>query len=644
MQKTQNGGTDPVPAGEVTSGYHRFGSAVETSDKEKSFFEGINTTIAGIASLAPGEDNAFVRDGLQKISSAVNEAVAKFDVQHPDRTAPALANGLRATRELIEKTQQSKLSATARYNIAHELSLKKEQFNDALCQALGISLLAIVAPEKDITGRFAAFAGLPEGFSMAIRGQQFWVKAMVTAQSPIPLSVEKLWVRDTDGTGWDVQPTGTAPKTLQPNQQANQRFRIVVSKEAKYTRPFFTRPDQERAWYDIQDEQNLNRTAAPYPLSAELDVVFEGEHVHVSQAVQNVRHVTGRGAVLNPLMVAPALSLSVSPKAGIVPVSGPTVDVSVSVLNNVKGEAKGLVKLELPNGWSAEPSQIPFAFSKDGQEQRLSFKITPGKLEQKPYQVTALAEYNGERFTEGYTMTGYEGVRRYPMYTPATYRTTGVDVKVAPGLRVGYIMGTGDDVPKALDTLGVPVQLLSPQDVASGDLTKYDAIVLGVRVYAARPDIITYNGRLLDYVKNGGVVVVQYNTAQFDNNYGPYPYTLTNDPEKVVDETAKVTILNPQHPLMNWPNKIAASDFDGWVEERGHSFMKQWDARYEALTETHDPEQDPQKGGLLYARYGKGAYVYGAYALYRQTPEGVPGAFRLLANLVSLSKNPGLGK
>jgi len=201
-------------------------------------------------------------------------------------------------------------------------------------------------------------------------------------------------------------------------------------------------------------------------------------------------------------------------------------------------------------------------------------------------------------------------------------------------------MGSGDDVPQSLENLGIRTHLLSTSDLAAGDLSRYNIILLGVRTYAVRDDLITYNGRLLDYVKNGGTVVVQYNTPEFDHNFGPYPYSMTQNPEEVTDEASKVTILEPSNPVLAWPNKITEKDFEGWVEERGSKFMKSWDPHYTALLETHDADQDPQKGGLLYARYGKGTYLYCAYAFYRQLPEGVPGAYRIFANLVSLPKNP----
>ena len=281
-----------------------------------------------------------------------------------------------------------------------------------------------------------------------------------------------------------------------------------------------------------------------------------------------------------------------------------------------------------------------FALAKDGEDQSLTFQVVPSRLQEQPYTVTAVADYNGQQYRDGYHTAGYTGLRPYNLYRSAQYETRGVNAKVAPGLNVGYIMGTGDDVPDSLENLGVKVHFLSEQDVAGADLQKFDAIVLGVRTYAARTELRTYNNRLLDYVKNGGVVIVQYNTPQYDHNYGPYPYKLTGDPEKVVDETSKVDILDPNNPLLTWPNQISAKDFDGWVEERGHDFMSSWDPRWETPLETHDPDQDAQKGGLLYAHYGKGSYIYIAYALYRQLGEGVPGAYRLFANMLSLARHP----
>ncbi|MGH9393749.1 MAG: PIG-L family deacetylase, partial [Terriglobales bacterium] len=167
----------------------------------------------------------------------------------------------------------------------------------------------------------------------------------------------------------------------------------------------------------------------------------------------------------------------------------------------------------------------------------------------------------------------------------------------------------------------------------------YNAIVLGIRAYAARPDLRAYNRRLLEYVKAGGVLIVQYQTSEFDHDYGPYPYRLGGSGATVVDEGSAVRILQPANPVLSAPNRITAADFQGWVEERGHGFIASWDPQYVPLLEMHDPDQKPQEGGLLYASYGQGVYVYEGLALYRQLAEGVPGAYRIFANLLSLGKS-----
>ena len=274
----------------------------------------------------------------------------------------------------------------------------------------------------------------------------------------------------------------------------------------------------------------------------------------------------------------------------------------------LKETRRQTVHLKLPNGWTAEPKSIPVSLCSTGRRAGVCpSQSIQSRVEEKPYQITAVADYNGKEYTEGYVSVGYTGLRPYFLYSPAVYKTTGADVKMASSQKIAYIEGSGDDVPAALEALGVHVSFLSPQDLASGDLSKYDTIVVGVRAYAVRPDLIANNGRLLKYVEDGGVVVVQYNTPEFDHNYGPYPYVMSNDPEEVTDEKSVVTILDPKNPLFTWPNMITSKDFDGWIEERGSKFLVSWDKRYKPLLETHDAEQDPAEGwtGLCALREGR---------------------------------------
>jgi LmbE family N-acetylglucosaminyl deacetylase len=640
QQKSQNGGTGLPPAEEEMSPYHRFASQVSVAEKEKSFFDGIDVSLMGIAILADGGDTAFLKDGLSQINALVEKAIAEFSAPHPETVGSTLAAGLKATNELIEKVAGSELTADSKYDVTYELKVKQAQFGNALAECLGLSALATVAPEKEPSGPFARFFGNPATFEVAIPGQEFWVKVHATNPANVPVQLESVALVGPQGEEWTIDPATQPGGTLKGNQSMDVRFKVKVPENAHFTLPYFTRPDIEQPYYDIQESRYVTLPQVPYPLSARLRFTFDGVPFDISQSVQSVKRVTGPGTVFEPLGVAPAISVSIAPQAGIVPLGAKSFDLTVTIHSNVKGPAKGVVKLDLPEGWRA--LQEEFSTAKDNDSQTLNFHVTPGHLEEKAYKLTAVATYERHDYKEGYSVVGYPGLRPYNLYRASAYRTSGVDAKVAPGLNVGYVVGAGDDVPQSLKNLGINVHFLNSEDLATGNLTKFDAIVLGVRTYAVREDLIANNGRMLDYVKNGGVVIVQYNTPEYDHNYGPYPYKMGSNPEEVTDETSKVEILAPTNPVFTWPNKISSKDFDGWVEERGSKFLQSWDASYEPLLETHDPGQAPQKGGLVYAKYGKGVYIYNAYAFYRQMPEGVPGAYRLLANMVSLGKNPQL--
>jgi len=643
FQKSQTGGGTIPKAGTVNSTYHRYGSLVSAQDKESSFFEGIDTSLNGIASLAPSSKADFLLPGLKKVNGLVEAAIADYSVGHPETIAPKLADGWKETEALIRQVKASQLSDEEKYNITFELEIKKTQFNNALAQSLGLSLAANVAPEKEPDPRFAMFMGDPETTRVIVPGQKVGVKVHAVSQTSPPIKLNEIKIQATDGKDWGIKTSGNKSGDLTEGKPVDARFDLSVPENSTFTRPYFSRPDIEQSYYDISDTRYLNLPLAPYPLEAWAEFQYEDVPVRVATVVQSSKRVTGFGEVLEPLVVGPAISLNISPRAGIVPLNAKTFQLAATVHSNIKGQGTGTVKLDLPSGWTSHPAVAEFSTKSDGEEQSLSFEVMPKGLAEKTYRLTVVAETGGRQYREGYELTGYPGLRPYYLYRPSVLRTSGVDVKIAEGLKVGYIMGSGDDVPTSLESLGIHVNFLSPGDLATGDLSRYNVILLGVRTYAAREELKTYNSRLLDYVKNGGVMIVQYNTPEYDHNFGPYPYVMGENPEEVTDEASQMDILDPKNPIFLWPNPITSHDFDGWVEERGSKFLKSWDPHYEALLATHDDDQEPQKGGLLYSRYGKGVYIYNAYAFYRELPEGVPGAFRLFANMISLPKNPSLG-
>ena len=636
LQKTQNGGMGLPAAGEFDVPYHRYGSRVKTGETEKNFFDGVDVSLEGMASLAassPAGETAFLGDGLAKIDGLVKQAMEAYTIAAPEKTAPFLREGLQATDALIAQVKASKLTAQEKYDLLHELKVKRVQFNDALVEALGLSLRAQVAG-KGGGGPFARFGDGADTFVTAVPGQSFGVQVQVVGGTEVPVTVTKVSLVRADGAAQDQE----VKELLKKDKAYGEVRPVTLSDSEPVTQPPFARASAEQAYYDVKDPAMRNASLPLPALTAWVTVDYDGVAIRLGQVVQTLHRMTGQGTVYEPLVVAPAISVAVSPAAGVVPLTEKTLTVTARVRSNVKGAAAGTVKLELPQGWTAAPERAEFSLAKDGDEEEVRFVVTPGKMTETAYTMTAVATFAGREYREGYKTAGYAGLLPENLYRPATYQARGVEVKIAPGLRVGYLPGTGDEVQASLENLGVHATTLTMADVAGGKLSGYDVVVLGVRAYAAHPGLAAANAQLLNYAKNGGLVIVQYNTNQID--LGPYPVAL-GDAEKVVDERSPVRLLEPQSAVLSWPNRITEQDFDGWVEERGHSFMESWDPQYQAPLETHDPGQDPQKGGLLVAKTGKGAYVYLAYALYRELPEGVPGAYRLFANLLSLGKNTG---
>ncbi|MGA7521414.1 MAG: PIG-L family deacetylase [Acidobacteriaceae bacterium] len=642
-QKSQNGGgTIPFP-GPVSVAYHRYGSRVSSPDQEDSFFQGIDTSLPGMASLVHSGDTAFLVAGLKEIQQHVTAALNGNLPAHPERIAPELAEGYEATQQLIDQVNGSGLSADDKANLIHELNIKLAQFNTALAEALGLEVNAAVMP-RTATGENPEPSIVPHDTPTTVTpGSEIDVRLHVTAAgdwgpSPDGVQLTRTWLANQDGDSWQITRLG-APGLDEPDSSAGDViFRVYVPHSARLTRPYFTRPNTEQAYYDITDPRWLSRPFAPYPLAGWAEFHYMGVPIRVGQVVQTVHRVNGLGGVYQPLAVVPEISVNLPARAGVVPLGTATVPFPVSVSNQQQDDADGTLHLELPAGWTADPATANFHLP-PGTRQDLSFTLHPGPLSGQDYEIRAVAQSGNDRFTEGFITVGYPGLRPYYLYRPATYRLRAVDVKVPHDLKVGYIMGTGDEVPEDLGEIGIHPQLLSSADLTEGDLSSYDAIVVGIRAYSSRPDLAAATPRLLAYVRNGGTMLVQYQRDLFP---APYDLALGRNPEKVVDETAPVVLTNPASPLLNWPNHITPADFDGWVEERGHAFLESWSPQYTALTETHDPGQDPQRGGLLYTRYGKGNWMYMAYAVYRQLPAAVPGAYRLLADLIAAGKNPGL--
>jgi len=301
------------------------------------------------------------------------------------------------------------------------------------------------------------------------------------------------------------------------------------------------------------------------------------------------------------------------------------------------------VSIEAPAGWSVTPPSAPVKFERADEQVTTSFKITPpARVRAGETIVRALVSAADQTSRVGYQVVEYPHIHRRHVVEAATTRIKVIDVRIAPALRVGYVMGVGDEMPSAIQQLGAEVHLLDANELASGDLRRYNVIVTGVRAYERRPDLRAHNSRLLEYVRDGGVLLVNYNKQEFNQaQYGPYP--AKNGQDRVTEESAPIEVLVPKHPVFNVPNRIGPATWEGWVQERGTYFLAQRDPKYVDLLRTADPfpfNPGWKTGALVEAQYGKGRWIYIGLGLWRQLPAGTDGAYTLLANLLSLGKMP----
>jgi LmbE family N-acetylglucosaminyl deacetylase len=633
FQRSQNSGRLTLTPGPVYGYYRRLASNVRAPDKETSFFDGIDTRISAMFTVLKRPAPASAPPLLSAIEQEVSAAVDAFKLTDPSASVPALARGLQATRTAIEQL-------AAEPDAVYLLKVKEQQFQDAINTALGVELTAIaqLARASEPATELGPFA-LPPELGPVVPGQTFEVRTSLVNRGSTEMTAPSVSLLSQQ---WSIRAADKpSTSTLANNQTLSTRFTVTVPESAALSRPYFSRTGIASTRYDISDPKQLYRPAAEPAVSAVARYTLAGVAVEVREPVTRREANLPYGYELRELMVVPAIAVNVAPLQGIVPLASAnkSVAVSVELLNNKEQGAAGELRLEVPAGWTVTPRSETFKFARAGERASYRFTVAVPGIDSRDYTIRAIAMVDGKSFSDGYDTIQHRDLETRYLYKNVATQLRGIDVRVVPNLSVGYVMGIGDEVPAAIAQLGARVHLLSENDLAAANLQQFDAIMIGTRAYAVREDLKTYNQRLLDYVKNGGNLIVLYNTPEFvPDKYAPYPGELTVRAEEVSEEDSPVQILQPAHPVFNAPNKITRGDFDGWVEQRGSKFWSAWDKAYTPMIETYDQGQEPQKGGWLWARYGRGHYTYFAYAFHRQLPYAVPGAYRLLANVLSLSK------
>ncbi|MEX0912709.1 MAG: hypothetical protein WD031_04695, partial [Gemmatimonadota bacterium] len=430
--------------------------------------------------------------------------------------------------------------------------------------------------------------------------------------------------------------------TLAPGVLVTRTFQVTVPANANPTEPYFLQLPRDGARYTWSDEVGF--VGVPFQRDAGravagLEINDFALDTDIAATFQDVDQ--WRGEFRRPVRVVPAVSLTVEPGLTVLPIArgDEPIRMSVRLVAEEPDGIDGVLSFVAPAGWRVDPAQVPVSFPTAGTERVLEFSLfAPAGVDQDRVSVDAVfTDESDRRFDRGYTLVDYEHIRPRPIYSEAELDVQVLDVVLPEGLRVGYITSAGDNVPPALLELGVPLEFLDENDLATAPLDGFDVIVVGIRGYEGRPDLVTHNQRLLDYVEDGGTMIVQYNQYQFTApGLAPYPISIDRPHDRVTDPTADVTLLEPDHPIFNTPNEITAADFEGWVQERGLYFLDTWDDRYTPLIEMADPGEEPNRGSLVIADVGEGTYVYTGLAFFRQFPAGVPGAYRLFANLLAL--------
>ena len=595
----------------------------DDKDHEKDFFDGIDTTLPGVA-IQIGRDAVrapFLRPALVEIQSKIDAAKTAAD-HDPSGALTPLVEGLGVTRRTIGLIKHSPMSQVAKEQVLTVLNEKEDQFQQAANLAAGASL-RVTADEPVGANPDIAF--------MAVPGKSFNVTANFASKSKVELKQITLDLP----AGWK--------STQAPNgkQTAAVTFRITLPDDAKYTQPYWHRDDPERdAINTIDDAQYVALPFPPPPVKAHANYTVDGNSV-TAHAIAMTSYKGEDGRELErPVAVAPAFSVLLEPGQQVIPMQGDTAcGVRVAVYSNLQGKASGKLHLEVPDGWRVEPAEISLHFDHFAQKLESQFNVIHTNLQEGRTQIRAVFESGAKKYSEGYTVVTRDDLNTSYYYQPAAQHVSIVDVKVPKDFKVGYIPGAGDDIPTALQQIGINLTLIPAEKLSSEDLSQYGTVVLGIRAYDTQKDVVANNKKLLDYVSAGGTLIVQYNTSPGDFNQGKYtPYPAQLSRARVSVEEAPVQILAPADSIFHYPNEITQRDFDGWVQERGLYFMGTWDDHFKPLLSCHDPGESDQKGGLLRASYGKGTYIYTGYAFFRQLPAGVPGAIRLYVNLLSAGK------
>jgi LmbE family N-acetylglucosaminyl deacetylase len=600
---------------------------------ESDPLDGIDTSLKSLAALAGEQPPPALTTAIDRIQGAVSDARKAFDASGSGAAVTALVRGLRAVRELRRSLPSLGLSGDAAFEIDHRLTLKEAQFSEALLLATDVRVEAIA---RD---------------GLVVPGQSVQVDLLIANRSRAPVMISRRSL-----TGLEAKaPVCEDDKLLRaPEGRAACTVNARIPQDARLTAAHF-RYEADRARFVLDPDVAASLPFRPTPFTASYLLNVAGIDVTATMPVQfRSEGNVFSGEKRSELHVVPRFAVSATPEVLVVPQGNAAAaksaprEVRVAVTHHGLGAAKATVQLELPQGWKSTPATAPVAFTREDEAMTVRFTLqapSGSALKAGDVVVKARVTDGAATYAQGYQVIEYPHTTRRHVLRAPDVTVKVLDVAVTPNLSIGYVMGVGDDIPPALQQLGARVAFLDEDDLAWGDLTRFDVVMTGVRAYERRADLRAHNQRLLDYARAGGTVIVNYNKFEFNEaQYGPYPGRVGR--ERVTDENSTVRLLQPQHPVFNTPNRIADADWRGWRQERGLYFFDTVgrDPQIVDLIELEDPfpnNKGAKRGALVEAKVGQGRWIYVGLGLWRQLPAGTSGAYRLMANLVSLGHRPG---
>ncbi|MHA3787940.1 PIG-L family deacetylase [Flavobacterium hauense] len=545
--------------------------------------------------LFEGIDTSWNRvKGGKAIGDAMAVIIKNYDFKNPSASVPELVKAYTAVSKLEDK---------------HWRELKQKEIKEIIAACSGLYLEAYAESQS------------------ATPGSNIKIRWEAINRSNVPMKLKGI-------TLFPESKTINQDTLLANNISIENSIDAVIPKTAAYTSPYWLKEKGDKGMYIVNDLQKIGLPDIIREMSATFAINFGDVSIPFERTIVYKYNDPVAGEVYQPLDIIPAVTTKILNKVQLFK-DNRKQTTSIKIKAG-KDNCKGSLRLELPSGWKVLPASIPFDLSKKGSETIVTFEVTPPDS---PSEATAksIATLDGEDYDREQIIINYPHISIQQVLMPSIAKFTKADLKIE-GHNVAYIMGAGDTVPESLKQMGYTVILLTPEMLTPETLKSYDAVVVGIRAYNVLDNIVFKQQLLFDYVANGGTMVVQYNTTGdlVTRDIAPYPLRISRD--RVTEEDARVTFLDPKHKVLNYPNKITEKDFTGWVQEQGLYYPDEWAKEFTPIFISNDKDEEPKKGGLLVAKYGKGYYIYTGLSFFRELPEGVSGAYRLMANMIAIGK------